>query len=1099
MPPLTGIVELYGPEIAWAGQLAAQEINTAGGVLGRPLELVIEDDGSMPDSALQAATRLLDRHGCEALIGNLLSNSRIAVADQIAEVRGVPYLNFSFYEGSISGRFFFHFAALPNQQIERMIPYMAERYGLKMFFAGNNYEWPRGSIDAAKRSLWALGGEVVGEDYLPLGLAQQPIDRLLEQVATSGADVFVPYFAGRDQILLLNSFAARGLKQRMAVVMGHYDEAMARMLSPEVRAGLYSSNTYFMSVENERARAYLQRLRAHPEVDDLWPRGRGVLTNFGEAAYCCVHAYAQAVAAAGATAPEAVVTALEQVRVDSCQGEVRMDPASHHAEVNSYLACCRRDGTFALIESFGRIAPRIPERYRPPDASQVSAAMATQASSGTRLRELPQPGSYSSISDIFGQILDLADVAVIATDAEGQILQANLGAARLFGYPLEEFTGLSVHWLLPPHQRQRHRALLHRFEQSPVQQMPMGHRGEIAGYRKDGTLFPAEASISKFIDDGRSVLVATLRDISAKKDAEQQLHWQATHDTLTQLPNRALIRERLEHALQRSEHSQRWVAVLSIDLDQFKLINDNYGHDIGDQALIRVAKLLLERVRAGDMVGRLGADEFVVLCEYNEDREAASHLAERINQVLRLPLRLAGQELICTASIGIALGRGREVTADALLRNADLAMNASKEQGRDGWRLFSEELNAQTRARLQLVNGLRHAIARDELSLVYQPIVAAGTLRIQGAEALLRWQPEDGPVSPALFVPIAEQSGSIVAIGRWVFEQVCETQQRLARASAEHPPYLSVNLSAVQLNDERIVEDFTEILKRTGADPGGLLLELTETSLFADVEKNLRILHQLAALGMRVAVDDFGTGYSSLLQLLRLPVASIKIDREFIDGIDKRTDARLIVSAMIKMGKALGKHLIAEGVENEIQLFELQALQCEAIQGFYLHRPMPEPDFFATLAHNRQQSLSDAPKIYQVVYLSQASTGRDTPQIEDIVAHARARNREQGITGFLIYQNGYFLQLLEGRQEIVEALMARIVSDPRHREPLVVVSGHARYRLFSDWDMGYWDMDAPSSEQEDVLGRQNRAFSLLKASEDTRFCYALFEALSAAV
>lgn len=1092
MPPLSGLVELYGPEISWAGRIAVAEVNAAGGLLGRPLELVIEDDGSMPDTAVAAAQHLLDHHGCAALVGNLLSNSRIAVADRVAETRQVPYLNFSFYEGSISSRYFFHFAALPNQQIARMIPYMAERFGPKMFFAGNNYEWPRGSIDAAKRSLCALGGEVVGEDYLPIGLAPEPIEALLDDVAKSGADVFVPYFAGTDQIELLNRFAKRGLKHKMAVVMGHYDEAMVRFLDPQVRVDLYSSNTYFMEVDTKESRRYLAQLRRHPGVDALWPEGQGVLTNFGEGTYCCVHAYAQAVTRAGTTEVEAVVAALEQVVVASCQGEVRMDAGTHHAEVNSYLARCRLNGTFEIIERFGRIPPEIPERYRARGIAPLSNKPALS------LPELPIPGTTSSVPDLFRLILDTADVAVIATDAEGIILQANLGASRLFGYAPEEFPGLSVHLLLPPHQRQHHAVAVREFERSTALQMPMGHRGEIAGYRRDGTSFPAEASISKFRDGERSVLVATLRDISAKKVAEQELTWRATHDPLTRLPNRALIRERLDHALQRSARSGQTVALLFIDLDHFKLINDSCGHDAGDRLLVRVANLLLEQVRAGDTVGRLGGDEFVVLCEQFERPEVIEHLAERINDALRIPIAFEGRELTCTASIGLALGQGASSSVEDMLRNADVAMYVSKEQGRDSWRRFSSELTEQARQRLDIVNGLRQAIERNELHLVYQPIVATHSGRILGAEALLRWTPDQEPISPGVFVPIAEQSGAIIPIGRWVFEQVCLAQVRLRECCGDDAPYLSVNLSTVQLNDERIVNDFAAILEQTGADPAGLLLELTETSLFADVEKNLRILRTLTDLGLRVAVDDFGTGYSSLLQLLRLPISTIKIDREFVDGIEKQPDARLIVSAIVKMGQALNKGLIAEGVENEAQLFELQTLHCQAMQGFYFYRPMAEAALHQILGDDQQRKRVDDARVYSVIYVSRACKPMSGEQLQALLETSRRNNRAIGVTGFLIYQDGYFMQMLEGQRELVDPLMERIARDPRHEDPRVIIRSQAKRRLFNDWSMGFWNLDAPLTADTDFLSWQKRTISLLEASQDARFCYAFFEALSKA-
>ncbi|MDP3136963.1 MAG: transporter substrate-binding protein, partial [Burkholderiaceae bacterium] len=377
----------------------------------------------MPDTAVPAAKKLIDEHGCVAIIGNLLSNSRIAVAFQVAEPRQGPLLNFSFYEGSISSRYFFHFAALPNQQIDKMIPFMARRYGLKMFFAGNNYEWPRGSIDAAKRALQRLDGYVAGEEYLPIGASMDEIDQLLEQVARSGADVFVPYFAGLDQLTLLTRFAERGLKQRMAVVMGHYDEMLASLLSPAVREGLYSSNTYFMSLETAESRLYLQQLARLPGITGIWPRGNGVLTNFGEGAYLCVHAFARAVELAGTVAAEALVDALERVRVTGPQGVVEMDAATHHASVNSYLACCNADGAFAIVQDFGRIPPQIPERYQA--QKQAARLHESPASPAVTARLAAEMGAARLRVENAQHILSIADMAIIATDAGGSITESN--------------------------------------------------------------------------------------------------------------------------------------------------------------------------------------------------------------------------------------------------------------------------------------------------------------------------------------------------------------------------------------------------------------------------------------------------------------------------------------------------------------------------------------------------------------------------------------------------------------------------------------------------------------------------------------------------
>jgi diguanylate cyclase (GGDEF)-like protein/PAS domain S-box-containing protein len=955
MPPLTGMVAIYGPEITNAARIACDEINERGGVLGRPLELIIEDDGSLPDTAVPAARRLVEKHGCVAIIGNLLSNSRIAVADQVAEPKHIPYLNFSFYEGSITGRYFFHFAALPNQQIDKMIPFMAGRFGLKMFFAGNNYEWPRGSIDAAKRVLHGIDGDVVGEEYLPIGASTTEIDELLEHVARSGADVFVPYFAGSDQITLLTRFTEMGLKDRMAVVMGHYDEVMVSRLAPGVRADLYSSNTYFMSIDSAENKAYLARLAQQPGVDGIWPHGNGMLTNFGEGTYLCVQAFAAAVAAAGTTEAEALVDALEQVSVTGPQGTVHMDSETHHAHVNSYLSRCNADGTFSIIERFGRLPPVIPERYS--EQIQASRLHESPASPQMAARLAAEAAAAMQRLGNAQQILSIADMAIVASDAHGIITEANRGACLLFGYAEGELTGMSVHALVPPHFRQRHAELVRGFLHGSESERRMGQRGEVTGYRKDGTFFPLEASIAKFHSGNDWVLVVTMHDISERKRAEEELTRQATHDVLTGLPNRALIHERLSSALLRSRrHDQNQgqsVALLFIDLDGFKATNDTHGHDAGDAMLQAVATRLLGLVRPGDTVARLAGDEFVILCEQIEQPTLLATLAERINTALRTPVEFNDLSLFVTASIGVAVGHGTTHSADDLLRSADTAMYAVKAKGRDGWQFFNEGLQEQARLRLTITQGLRLAIEREELSPRFQPIVAADSGRIVGAELLLRWHPPGGEVSPAVFIPIAELTGAILPIGSWVFREGCRAAADWHRRWGVDTPYISINLSARQLNEANLAQEFAAALSEFGADPAYLLLEVTETALMADVEANLRMLRQLAKLGLRVAVDDFGTGYSSLAQLTRLPVDVLKIDRAFVNGIEQSEESRTVIRAVIGLGSALGLKMVAEGVETLAQLNELNDAGCDLIQGYYFYRPLLEDEFIKVCAQQR--------------------------------------------------------------------------------------------------------------------------------------------------
>ncbi len=947
---MTGVVKIYGPEIICAARIACDEINERGGILGRPVELIIEDDGSLPTTAVPAAKRLIDQHHCIAIIGNLLSNSRIAVACQVAEPKRIPYLNFSFYEGSISNRYFFHFAALPNQQIDNMIPYMAERYGIKMFFAGNNYEWPRGSIDAAKRVLQRIGGYVLGEEYLPIEATPEEIEDLLKRVARSGANVFVPYFAGAGQMTLLTRFTEMGLKKHMAVAMGHYDEVMTSNLPAHVRDGFYSSNSYFMSVDTPENKQFLAQLACQPDITGIWPHGNGLLTNFGEGAYLCVHAFAKAVQAAGTTAAEALVDALEKVQITGPQGIVAMDAETHHASVNTYLSRCNADGTFTIIKHFGCIAPRIPERYwnqsqttslhESPLSPQVTARIASEASAAMRKLGTAQ------------QILSVADMGIIVTDENAVIIEANQRANQLFGYTREEMTGMSVHLLLPPHLRQMHTIMFQRFVDGDETERRMSSRGQISGYCKDGSFFPLEASIAKFRNDGEWMLVVTMRDLIELKKAEEELVWRATHDALTGLPNRALIRDRLGDAMQRSQRQGLGVALLFIDLDGFKAVNDSHGHDAGDELLKGATLRILELIRPGDTLARLAGDEFVVLCEQVDQGDTISSLAERINQVMRQPFDYHDIPLFVTASIGIAVGHGSTHSADDLLRSADTAMYAVKQKGRDGWQFFNDGLQQKAQQRLSIMQGLRLAIERNEFSSRFQPIVSAETGRIVAAELLLRWHPESGEISPSIFIPVAEMTGIISAIGLWVFRDCCRAEADWRqRWGDQAPSYLSVNVSARQLGDKNLAEDFAAVLRETGADPAHILLEVTETSLMADVETNLRVLRQLAEMGFRVAVDDFGTGYSSLAQLTRMPVSVLKIDKTFIDDIEHQQESLTVVRSIIGLGRALGLKMVAEGVENEQQVLELQAHGCDYIQGYYFHRPLDEQSFIAAMEY----------------------------------------------------------------------------------------------------------------------------------------------------
>lgn len=1093
--PLTGVVSLYGEDIVRAGQLAADLVNDSGGLLGKELEVFITDDGSLPGTAVPAAKKIVQEDGCVAIIGNLLSNSRIAVADQVSVPFRIPHLNFSFYEGSIYNKYFFNFSALPNQQIEKMIPFMATRFGMKMYFAGNNYEWPRGSIDAAKRSLERIGGETVGEQYLPIGINEEAIEWILEGVMRSGADVFVPYFAGLDQLSLLNRFYNLGLKKHMAVVMGHFDEVMASHLAPEVREGLFSSNTYFMSVETRENINLLKRLGQCPGVYGIWPNGNGTLTNFGEGTYTCVMAYADAVRRAETTDIETLIPALESVRISVPQGEVIMDADTHHAYVNSYLSRCKSDGSFEIIESFGSVAPEIPARYKTIFTDQnIKEQSLSPRETSIIAQNIAKLHNHQG--DI-KKILDVADLAIVATDSSGIITATNRATAQMFSYDENELVGMPMRLLVPPHLRQHHDKAVQWFIESGSQEMQMGRKGEKTGYRKDGTFFPLEASIAKFESVGGWVLVATLQDLTESKKSQEDLTRQATHDLLTGLPNRALLYERVNNALYRSKRTEYNVALLFVDLDGFKTVNDSYGHEAGDFLLKEISARMIENVRPGDTVARFAGDEFVILCENVVAPTSVASLADRLISVICDPIQYDSVALGVTASIGIALGHGTTHSAEDLIRFADNAMYAVKEKRRNGWSFFNESLQQAAQQRLNISNGLRLALGRDEFKVVFQPIVTLETEIVSGAEALLRWRSKEGPISPAVFIPIAEMNGAIINIGRWVFEQACRAQRRWQGFFGDRAPYITINVSARQFADEHLVQTFFEIIRKTEADPRKLVLEITETSLMSDVSGSINVLNELRKSGMKIAVDDFGTGYSSLSQLVRLNIDTLKIDKSFVWGFDKNKENEAIVAAITRMAKSLNIRLVAEGIETESHLNGMLALGVQSGQGYFFSKPLAEKDFLEFVEHNTTSTHSIAEDLYFLVYVSQSGDLTDKNEVMHIQSQSQTLNRKNRITGYLVYHEGVFVQYVEGPRGNVDALFKKILHDTRHRNVAIVAQGMLKKRLFVGWSMGYQHLNTHALTK--LAGFEcDPEVLFTKYKNNPELCLSLFELLAKA-
>jgi diguanylate cyclase (GGDEF)-like protein/PAS domain S-box-containing protein len=436
------------------------------------------------------------------------------------------------------------------------------------------------------------------------------------------------------------------------------------------------------------------------------------------------------------------------------------------------------------------------------------------------------------------------------------------------------------------------------------------------------------------LPEGGDVL-AVLHDVTDRQRFEAELRHQALHDAVTGLPNRLLLMDRLEQSLSRGRRRNEPPALLFVDLDHFKTVNDSLGHATGDQLLRAVADRLRGAVRGEDTVVRLGGDEFAVLMESPAGGGGAEALADRLLQMLRPPFDLGGGRVTVSASIGIAMA-GRTSTGPELLREADLAMYRAKVGGRNGFAVFRPEMSEAVAERLMLESDLATAIEQQQFHLLFQPImnIRAGTM--EGVEALVRWDhPTSGRLTPDRFIPIAEDTGLIVDIGRWVLREATSAASRMPA-----PLSMSVNVSARQLGSDRFVDDVRQALVESGLEPSRLVLEITESMLMQDMAASAGRLETLKALGVSVAIDDFGTGYSSLAYLQHLPIDILKIDRSFISSIAMNTEATALVRALVEMGQALRLRTVAEGVENEAQVVLLQEEHCDFAQGFLYSRPV---------------------------------------------------------------------------------------------------------------------------------------------------------------
>ncbi|EFQ65935.1 putative diguanylate cyclase/phosphodiesterase (GGDEF & EAL domains) with PAS/PAC sensor(s) [Pseudomonas fluorescens WH6] len=535
-------------------------------------------------------------------------------------------------------------------------------------------------------------------------------------------------------------------------------------------------------------------------------------------------------------------------------------------------------------------------------------------------------------------VFDCTREGVLVTDAQGLIVHVNRAFMEITGYQREDVMG-----------RQPSLFKSGRHSSSFYQQMfqtleRIGEwSGEIWNRRKSGEIYPQWQTIRVIHDDHGKVsqYVAVFSDISAIKDSEHELAHLAHHDPLTDLPNRLLFTDRAEQALASAQLHKRGCALLLLDLDHFKIINDSLGHNVGDQLLKLAGERLKGLLGPGVTLARLGGDEFAVIAESCPQVVQAAALAQRMLDVMKQPFIFDGHQLFVSASIGISLFPSDALSAEQLLRNADSALFKAKSVGREGYALYTEELTAHAQNRVEIASELRRALVQHELRVYYQPVYALHSGRLIGVEALVRWQhPERGLVPPAEFIPIAERTGLIADIDAWVMDQACRQMCQWLAAGVPLS-FIAVNVSSRLFARRELYGQVAQVLRDTGLDPAFLELEVTESAVMDDPEVALEQLHHLRELGLRLAIDDFGTGYSSLLRLKRLPVQKLKIDQGFVAGLPWDEDDVAIVRVVIALAKSMGMQVHAEGIEQVEQARFLLEQDCDMGQGYWFGRPVP--------------------------------------------------------------------------------------------------------------------------------------------------------------
>ena len=573
-------------------------------------------------------------------------------------------------------------------------------------------------------------------------------------------------------------------------------------------------------------------------------------------------------------------------------------------------------------------------------ARSALVALGTQVSLALESNALTEELHRRSSEARFRSLVQHAHDLITVLDSSSTVIYQSPSIQAALGYTPEELLGTRFDELLLPEQNSR---LLRLLADGPAYSGGEAEVIECSLRHRNGTVRQFEILHTNLLEDEAvHGIVLNGRDISERKAFEEQLEHQAFHDPVTQLANRALLNERVRHALARTRRENSALAVIFLDLDDFKTINDSLGHAAGDKVLLEVAKRLATSIRVSDTAARFGGDEFAILLEDPTGPQEAAEIAERIIEELKKPIQIEGKEIVVRASMGISItDQPSALDADELIRNADAAMYIAKRDGKGSYRLFEATMHSDVLARLELRADLQRALVNDEFELYYQPVIRLNDATISGMEALVRWRhPERGLIAPAEFIPFSEEAGLIIPLGRWVLREGCRQAKAIQDQVPSDPPLtMNINISVNQLHHSDIVADVRDALTDSGLDPQSLTLEITETVMMTNAELAEQRLGELKQLGVSIALDDFGTGYSSLGYLARFPVDVIKMDRSFLSaGASPITSG--LATAVIGLGKTFELSIVAEGIEFPEQWATLRGLGCELGQGFYIAKPM---------------------------------------------------------------------------------------------------------------------------------------------------------------